>query len=182
MPHPALQAIYNRFLVPFRLMPAEGLSAGKIAFSLSLGIIAGIFPVIGATTLLSLLFTFLFRLNILIVQSVQWTVALFQLLLIVPFMKSGAYLLTQKNIHINTSQLQQAFEHGTMAGVKSLWILHLYGIFSWILIAVPAGFILYFLFLHIFSKRKTGNNHTWFWINLYNYNLLFSHLQQHFIL
>jgi uncharacterized protein (DUF2062 family) len=143
----------NKILIPFKLVPKAGLSAEKLAFSVTIGIIAGLFPVIGTTTLLSLLLTLLFRQNLLIVQSVQWLMALFQLLLIIPFMRLGTWLMNNPELQINIDHIKLAFEPGILEGIKTIGTMHLYGILGWIVIAIPVGAVSYVTFLYVFRNE-----------------------------
>ena len=154
-----LDSIKNKVLIPFRLVPAEGLTPEKIAFSITIGVISGIFPVFGATTILSLLLTLLFRQNLFVVQSVQWIMALFQVLLIVPFMQFGAFLLNQQSLHISIEHIKLAFQPSMVAGLKALGVLHLYGILSWSIVVLPLGIVSYLLFLTIFKKKTWAIGH-----------------------
>jgi hypothetical protein len=148
-----VESIKTRFLIPFRLLPADGLTPEKFAFSVTLGIVSGLFPVIGATTVLSLLLTLLFRQNMLVVQSVQWILALFQILLIIPFMQLGASILAQHDIHLSINQIKIAFQPGIIAGIKSVGLFHLYGILSWAILSIPISAVSYFTFLAIFKRK-----------------------------
>jgi len=154
MPFKIVETFTNKILIPFRLVPKEGLSPEKIAFSVTIGIISGIFPVLGMTTVLSLLLTMLFRQNLLIVQSVQWIMALAQIFLIIPFMQFGAFLLNPNVVHISMQQINHAFQPGMLTGIKTVGIFHLYGIFSWMILVIPAGAISYYIFLSVFQKRN----------------------------
>jgi uncharacterized protein (DUF2062 family) len=144
----------NRILIPFRLVSKKGLTAESLAFSITIGIIAGLFPVIGATTLISVLMTLLFRQNILVVQSVQWILGLLQVMLIIPFMKLGAVILNQQAVHINMHQINLAFQTGFFSGIRTVGIFQLYAILTWIILAIPASVISYFAFKTLFRKRK----------------------------
>lgn len=144
----------NRILIPFRLVPKEGVTSESLAFSITIGIIAGLFPVLGTTTLISLLLTLLFRQNILVVQSVQWLLGLVQIMLIIPFMKLGAFILNQNVIHINMHQINIAFQPGFFSGIRTVGIFHLYAILTWIILAVPASAISYFAFKALFQKKQ----------------------------
>lgn len=134
-------------------MPKEGLTPEKLAFSITLGIISGIFPVLGMTTLLSIILTMLFRQNLLVVQSVQWILALVQILLIIPFMQFGAFLLNQNGIHINMQQINHAFQPGLLSGIKTVGLFHLYGILTWLILAIPASAVSYYGFLFVFQRK-----------------------------
>jgi len=149
-----VDSITTKFLIPFRLLPSEGLPPEKLALSVTIGIVAGVFPVIGATTLISLLLTMAFRQNLLVVQAVQWILALVQIVLIIPFMQLGAYLLNQHALHISMQQINHAFQPGMLAGIKTVGVFHLYGILSWAILVIPAGTISYFIFLFVFKKRN----------------------------
>jgi uncharacterized protein (DUF2062 family) len=146
--------IKSKFLIPFRLVPKEGLTAETLAFSITIGIVAGLFPVIGATTLVSVLLTLLFRQNIMIVQAVQWILGLVQVFLVIPFMQLGAFILNQHSLHITMHQISNAFAPGFLSGIKTVGVLHLYAIMTWSILAIPASAISYFAFRTIFQKKK----------------------------
>ena len=68
----------------------SGMSSPKsMALSLTLGISLALFPVIGMTFLLGLMVAVVFRLNHLVVQTLNLLLAPVQLLLIYPFIKAG---------------------------------------------------------------------------------------------
>ncbi|MDO9254778.1 MAG: DUF2062 domain-containing protein [Bacteroidales bacterium] len=152
-----VETISHKILIPFRLVPKEGLSPEKLAFSVTLGIVSGIFPVIGLTTLLSIILTMLFRQNLLVVQSVQWILALVQVLLIIPFMQFGAYILNVHAFHINMTQINHAFQPGMLSGIKTVGIFHLYGILTWLILVIPTSAISYFGFLFVFQRKGKNN-------------------------
>lgn len=143
----------HKVLIPFRLVPKDGLSPEKLAFSITIGLLAGLFPVFGATTLLSLLLTFIFRQNLMVVQSVQWIMGVFQVLMIIPFMRMGVWLLNQPEIQINIEQIKMAFQPGLLQGIKTMGVFHLFGIVGWIVISLPFGSALYFGLLKFFRRK-----------------------------
>jgi len=149
-----VESITNKILIPFRLVPRDGLTPENLSFSITIGIVSGIFPVLGLTTLLSIFLTMAFRQNLLVVQSVQWLLALVQLLLIIPFMQFGAYMLNQNVLHISFEQINHAFQPGVLSGLKALGIFHLYAILTWLLLIVPAGAVSYFGFLALFQRMS----------------------------
>jgi len=95
----------------------------------------------------------LFRQNLIVVQSVQWIVALLQLLLIIPFMQLGAIILNDQTIHISMNQINLAFQPGFFSGMKTIGILYLYAILTWTILTIPAGTISYFAFRAVFQKK-----------------------------
>jgi len=149
--------IKHKILIPFRLVPNEGLTAEKLAFSITIGIVAGLFPVIGTTTVVSVLLTLLFRQNLMIVQAVQWLLGLAQVFLIIPFMQLGAFILNQRGLHITMHQMSIAFAPGFLSGIKTVGVLHLYAIMTWLILAIPASAISYFAFRAVFQKKNPVN-------------------------
>jgi hypothetical protein len=96
----------------------------------------------------------LFRQNLLVVQSVQWILALVQVLLIIPFMQFGAYILNVHAFHINMAQINHAFQPGLISGLKTVGIFHLYGILTWFILIIPASAVLYYGLLLIFQRKS----------------------------
>jgi hypothetical protein len=80
--------------------------------------------------------------------------ALAQIFLIIPFMQFGAFLLNPNVVHISMQQINHAFQPGMLTGIKTVGIFHLYGIFSWMILVIPAGAISYYIFLSVFQKRN----------------------------
>ena len=70
----------------------QGITAEKIALSLAFGIMLGVFPVLGTTSLLCLIVAILFRLNLPAVQLVNILVYPLWFLLLVPFIRVGERL------------------------------------------------------------------------------------------
>ncbi len=95
----------------------------------------------------------LFRQNLLVVQSVQWILALVQVVLIIPFMQFGAYILNEQAFHINMAQINHAFQPGVLSGIKTVGIFHLYGILTWLILVIPASVVSYYGLLLIFQRK-----------------------------
>jgi len=148
-----IEPIKKRILIPFKIIPREGLTPEKVALSVTIGIVSGLFPVIGFTTLLSLTLTAAFRQNFALVQSVNWLLSLVQVLLIIPLMRMGASLLNQQNVRITLGQMKQAFQSGILDGLQTIGIFHLYGIMAWCITVLPAGAFSYYALLLVFRKR-----------------------------
>ena len=119
-----IEPIKRKVLIPFKIIPREGLTPEKLALSVTIGIVSGLFPVIGFTTMLGLALTAAFRQNLALVQSVSWLLSLVQLLLIIPLMRMGAMLWNQENIHITFGQMELAFQPGVLSGLQTIGVFH----------------------------------------------------------
>ena len=144
----------TRILIPVSNIRKQGFSAETLALSISIGIIGGAFPVIGLASYTCLMLTLAFRQNIIIVQVVNWIVYPLQILLIIPLMKLGNAFFTGGELALTLHQVVVAFQSGILNGIKLIGIISLYGIIAWAVIAIPALFILYSLFLLIFRYYK----------------------------
>jgi hypothetical protein len=70
----------------------SGLSPDGIALALAVGAVAGLFPVVGVTTVLGLAVGSALRLNLPVLQAANWAVCPVQLALIVPLARVGSRL------------------------------------------------------------------------------------------
>ena len=141
-----MKYIHQRVILPLRIIPAGGLSDEKIAFSLMLGVLTGCFPVLGGTTVLGFILAGIFRQNLAIIQAINWLLAPIQLILIIPLIRLGSGIFRSKEIIVSIEQVQHAFEIGVTEGIRFMGILNLYGIIAWLLLALPAGLLSYFIF------------------------------------
>ena len=81
----------NRLIAPFIELLRQGMSPEKIALTIALGIMLGVTPVLGSTTLLCTLAALALRLNLPAIQLVNAVVYPLQIILLIPFFKLGAF-------------------------------------------------------------------------------------------
>ena len=124
-----------------------GLTPQKLAITIALGIIIGIFPVIGATTLLSALIAVVFRLNMAVIQLVNYLSYPLQLLLFLPFLKAGNYFFEGDPIPSIESILNEP-----LLAIQKFWFANLLGVGVWSLVVIPIFGIVYFVLLLILKK------------------------------
>jgi len=113
----------------------QGITPEKIAFTLALGFVLGIFPIIGASTVLCLVAGFWFKLNqplMLLVNS--FTVPL-QPPLVLVFVRLGETMLHAPHITFSIAELFHKFFASPMAFLREFGVTGLHGIFAWLVIA-----------------------------------------------
>jgi len=71
----------------------QGISPRRLALTLALGFAVGCFPVVGIPTALCALLALALRLNLPAIQAANYLVMPLQILLIVPFVRLGGWLL-----------------------------------------------------------------------------------------
>jgi len=138
-----ITAVKTKILNLVKSMLKEGMSLRKISLCIAVGIVLGIFPVLGTSTLLCTVAALALRLNLPAIQIVNYMVYPLQLVLLAPFYGTGSWLFKQQDwplIGTDLIGLQQNDFWGSMAG---LWDLTLYAILTWLVISPLIFLLLY---------------------------------------
>ena len=126
-------------------MLKRGMGRRQIAFCIALGIVMGIFPVLGATTLLCTIAAFSLRLNLPAMQIVNFMVYPIQLALLTPFYSVGNWLFKRKDQGDGYHNLLLMLKNDFWGSMVGLWDLTLYAIFTWAAISPILVYSLYHL-------------------------------------
>lgn len=148
-----MQKIFQLFKTKLILIFTHGLSPVQLALILSFGITLGLFPFIGLTSILCFIFAFIFRLNMVVIQLVNWVVAPLQLVMLVPFYQMGEYFsiewFNSATIKINI----EAFASNViLQKIISLVNSQILAIFGWLFLCLPMALMIYFSSLFIYRK------------------------------
>ena len=126
-----------------------GMSCPKnMALSLTVGVCLALFPVIGMTFLLGLMVAVVFRLNHLIVQSLNLLLAPVQLLLIYPFIKAGNLVFAGSRVFNNFFSYT-----GEWTFLKFLEMIT-GGVVVWFILSVVTMPVLYLILVRILKARE----------------------------
>ena len=137
---------HRRILAPILGQLRQGITPEKIALTLALGGVIGIFPILGATTLLCGMVGFWLRLNQPIIQLVNYLVYPVQVLLLIPFYRAGEQLFGAEPVPIfSVTDLMTRFQAGPLQFFADYGMVGVYGIVVWCLIAPPAITVAYFI-------------------------------------
>ena len=136
----------RRVVAPILGQLRQGITPEKIALTLSLGGILGIFPIVGATVLLCALAGFWLRLNQPIIQLTNFFMYPVQLVLLVPFYRAGETLFGQPYLPIfSATELLARFQAGPWQFVADYGMVGVYGIVVWCLTMPPLAAAAYFI-------------------------------------
>src|SRR6202521_464308 len=97
---------YRKIFLPIVDLLRQGITPEKIALSIALGAVLGIFPVLGATTILCAAAALVLRLNLPAIQLVNFLIYPLQLILLLPFLQAGSRITGAARV---TLSLQQIF-------------------------------------------------------------------------
>ena len=152
------ESLWKRRVVnPIVAQMKQGISPEKIALSIALGAVLGIFPIIGATTLLCGLVAWRLQLNQPLIQLTNYLMYPLHLLLLLPFYRAGETLFQQEHVPIfSVTDLMQRFSESPLKFMTDYSMVGVYGIVVWSLVALPLTGLLYLMLrtpLQVMSAR-----------------------------
>lgn len=126
----------RRVVGPILVQLKQGITPEKIALTVALGIVLGIFPILGSTTLLCALAGLWLRLNQPVIQLVNYFVYPLQIALLLPFYRAGETLFQQPHVPIfSVTDLMQRFQASPSQFLIDYGMVGVYGIVAWCLVA-----------------------------------------------
>ncbi len=133
----------RRLVEPVRALLVQGLTPEKVALTLALGLCIAVFPVVGATTVLSVLAAIVFRLNMPLIQTVNVFSAPLQIAFIVPFIRMGEALSGRPPLRMPLGRIVSAVTAQPLAALSTLWETTVWAVVAWCLAAPPAGLAIF---------------------------------------
>ena len=134
----------RRIVDPIVRLLRQGISPEKVGLGLACGVVIGIFPVIGATTVLCAVAAIVLRLNLAAVQLVNYLAYPLQFALLIPFFNFGDWLFGVDPIQMSTQELIDLFRADFWGAVQRFWDTTLRAIAAWALVCLPAVAALYY--------------------------------------
>ena len=126
----------RRVLAPIVAQLRQGITPEKVALTIALGCALGIFPILGSSTLLCALAAIRLRLNLPVIQLVNYLVYPLQLILLLPFYRAGETLFGQPHVPIfSVTELIDRFRVGPGQFFIDYGMVGVYGIVVWCLLA-----------------------------------------------
>lgn len=143
---------HRQIVAPIVASLAQGITPEKIALSLAFGIVLGVFPVLGSTSVLCTAAALVFGLNLPAIQMVNWLIYPMQLLFLVPFIRLGEKLFRSAPLPFSLAQILIMVRAGLPHAVVTLWLAEMHGIVAWLLTGPPTIFLLYILLSRALSQ------------------------------
>jgi uncharacterized protein (DUF2062 family) len=130
----------------------QGITPEKISLTIALGVTLGLFPILGATTLLCFIAGICFKLNQPVIQIVNYLIAALQLALILVFVRIGEFIVRAQPVNFSISEMLQKFRQSPVKFFQEFGMVGIHGIIGWLLIAPFLAAALYFIFLPLLKK------------------------------
>jgi uncharacterized protein (DUF2062 family) len=144
--------IYRRILEPLLVLLTQGISPDGLALCVAIGVVVGNIPILGVSTLLCVAIALAFRLNLAAIQIAQAAMAPTQLLLIIPFVRLGEWILRVPPEPVSIQQGRALLAQSTGHAIAVLWNAILHAGLGWLLVAPLAVYSIYKLLTPVFVR------------------------------
>jgi uncharacterized protein (DUF2062 family) len=144
--------IYRRVALPILALLRMGASPEKLAWSIAAGLLIGINPILGSTTLLCLAIAFVFRLNLAASQIGNHVVYPLELVLIIPFIHIASRVFHTAPMPLSANELLHAAREHPLALSRQLWLWEWHAFVLWAILAVVAIPVVAFALTPILRK------------------------------
>lgn len=150
----------RRIVDPIVKLLRQGISAEKVGLGLACGIVIGIFPVVGVTTIICTVVAIIFRLNLPAIQLVNYLVYPLQFALLIPFFHFGDWLFGLEPLPYSAQELVALFKSDFWGTVNRLWDTTLRAIAAWSIVCLPAVALLYYTLTPLLRRLKISRAST----------------------
>jgi len=134
LPESIREFIRCKILRPLLRLMRGGVTPRRLAWSLALGIVVGINPSVGLTTLIVILLAWSLGLNQIASQIGVHSMTPFHVLLFVPFIQLGVHLFHTRRIPLNRHQLEH-LSHHPLRLVREIWQWEWHALIVWAILA-----------------------------------------------
>ncbi len=137
---PARDAWWRRwFVAPVLAQLRQGMSVERISWTISLGFVFGVFPIMGTTSLVCVLVAWVFRLNQALLHVFKAAVYPLHLALILVFIRLGERLHGVPLIRFSIPELMVRFKDDPLQFARDFGWAAWHGVSAWLLIAPVAA-------------------------------------------
>lgn len=143
---------HRRLVRPIVDLLTQGITPEKIALSIAFGLVLGVFPALGWSTLLCLLLALWLKLNVPAMQLVNYLAYPLQLALLVPFLRAGESLFRAPRLASSLPQILAIVRADVWHAITSLWVATMHAIVVWALVAPVAVWVIYKILAPILKR------------------------------
>ena len=153
VPPPPASWLRRRVFGPLLHLLKQGLAPGQLAFTVALGVVLGIVPLFGATTMLAALVAWRLRLNIAALQLVTHLLTPVQLLLLPLLLRQGARVTGGASAQdLSVSGVRHLLATNWREALHLLWRAELGALALWAVGGTVLTVVLYFVLKAVFTR------------------------------
>lgn len=146
----------RRVVAPIVGQLRQGITAEKIALTIALGVVVGVFPILGSTTLLCGLAALWLRLNQPVIQLVNYFVYPLQLALLIPIYRAGEMLFHQPPTPLSIPLMFERFGADFWQFLRDYGMIAVHGIAVWCLLAPLVAAAIYFALRPVLRRMSAA--------------------------
>jgi uncharacterized protein (DUF2062 family) len=150
--YPVKNWLRRRILEPLLALLRQGISPDRLALCVAIGVVVGNIPILGISTILCAAIALAFLLNLAAIQVVQAAMAPTQILLIIPFVRLGEWILRVPPQPVSIKEGLALLAQGAGHAIVALWDAILHAGFAWVLVAPFAAYLVYRLLTPVFER------------------------------
>jgi uncharacterized protein (DUF2062 family) len=147
--------LHHRLFKPLLALLSQGIAPDRLALCVAIGVVVGNIPILGVSTIICGAVALTFRLNLPAIQIVQAAMAPTQILLIIPFVRLGEWLLRAPRQPLSIKEALTLAAQGAGHALAVLRDAILHAGFAWMLLAPAAIFLLYKILTPVFARAAT---------------------------
>ncbi len=134
---------WRRWLVaPVVSQLTSGISPERLSWTIALGVVLGVFPIMGSTTLVCLAVGYAFRLNQPVLHVFKTAVYPLHLALILVFIHLGDRMFGATPLSLSIPELLERFKADPMQFARDFGMAAFHGVVAWAMIAPFAAFLI----------------------------------------
>jgi uncharacterized protein (DUF2062 family) len=145
----------RRLVIPILNLLRQGITPQKIALSIALGIILGVIPVLGSTTMLCFTAAALLRLNLPAIQLINFLVYPLQIALLIPFLKMGQWVFGTTAATPTLVQIVELTRHSAWTSIRTFWSMTMHALVVWLVLGSLALPLFYWILAISLSRLGT---------------------------
>jgi hypothetical protein len=131
--------MYRRGVLPILALLRMGATPRTLAWSIAAGVLIGINPVVGSTTLLCLAAAFSFRLNVVASQIANHASFPLELALVVPFIRLGSRVFHTAAMPLSPRLFLEAARRTPLALTREIWLWEWHAFVVWAAVSAVAA-------------------------------------------
>jgi uncharacterized protein (DUF2062 family) len=151
------QSWWRRWLLrPVLAQLTQGISVDRLAWTIALGIVFGVFPIMGSTTLVCFLVGYLFRLNQPVLHVFKTAVYPLHLALILVFIHLGERLFGVPSLSFSIPELLSKFKEDPLQFARDFGMAAFHGVLAWAVIAPVAAITIKVSILPMLNRLRNS--------------------------
>jgi hypothetical protein len=136
-----------------------GASPEKLAWSIAVGLLIGINPILGSTSVLCLALALVFRLNVAASQIGNHIVYPLEIILVIPFIRTASRIFHTEPMPLSANELLHAAREHPLSLTRRLWLWEWHAFLLWAILAAVAIPLVAFALTPVLRKLLTRVEH-----------------------